>query len=521
MSDSPRPEGSRYEIYGPDPITKQWEGRTFTQAILSDTFNGYTIHVLNPNGKPNTPNADWNGFHITEYLDPSTVDSRPIIHEVRVTSGSGVYIEGDAGGRTFSATDDTHCFYTSNNIPIVHSTGSNQGHFSSADYTPIGGYAGPVRSKVDLIYASGGDDVIFAKTGNDTVYGLDGNDYIDGGAGDDSLDGGNGNDTIYGGDGNDYIAGDAGDDSLEGNAGDDVLDGGIGNDTIFGGDGNDYITGGTGNDYLSGGDGLDTLEGGDGDDVLIGGAGADVLMGGAGFDIASYEPSAAAVSVTLTDTMRDGEYVGYGSGGDAEDDAMLGIEAVIGSNSGDTLIGNSQDNSFDGLDGNDYIDGGAGNDLIYGGAGNDSLIGSTGSDTLYGQAGNDLYLWEVGYGMDFFVESTADAGTDTLVIRGTTDLYVLKDGNNLAIGTGVNNDWAIIYNYYVDGGMEIVNIGNVNYTTAQLAAMATSTASNDILPMSADHGGLSTEGLNSIDFSQVPPVDLSGLSPDDAGLALV
>ena len=115
---------------------------------------------------------------------------------------------------------------------------------------------------------------------------------------------------------------------------------------------------------------------------------------------------------------------------------LFGIESVLGSGNNDTLIGNSQDNAFDGGLGDDSIDGGAGNDLIFGGGGNDSLIGGTGDDSLYGGAGNDVFLWNTGDGFDFFVESTADAGQDTLVIRGTADLYVVKDGDNLAIGTG-------------------------------------------------------------------------------------
>lgn len=476
-------------------------GRTFTQVILSNTFQLYPIHVLNPNGKPNAPNAYWNGFHITEYLDPSTLDSRAIIHEVHNGSGVSAYIEGDATGSTYSWTDGTQCPSGG-----FHSTANNTGHFSSGSYSGTGG----ARSNVDLIYAGTGDDVVYSKTGNDTVYGQAGNDYVDGGSGNDSLDGGAGNDTIYGGDGNDSLIGGDGNDFLLGNSGDDYFDGGAGTDVIYGGEGKDYIIGGADNDSLYGDAGNDTIEGGAGDDVLEGGAGADVLLGGDGFDIASYQQSSANVSVTISDTMQNGEYVGSGSGGDAEGDAFLGIEAVIGSNNtegGDTLIGNSQDNSFDGLAGNDYINGGAGNDLIFGGAGNDTLIGGAGEDSLYGGAGDDVFVWTAGGGMDFFVESAADAGTDTLVIQGTTDLYVQKDGDNLAIGTGGNN-WAIIYNYFVDGGLEYVNIGNQNYSTADLAAMTASAASSNQL-------------MSASDFSETVPVTLSGISQDDVHTALV
>lgn len=90
---------STLENEGPEMKAHTYDGMKYTQAILSDTFQLYPIHVLNPNGKPNTPNAYWNGFHITEYLDPSTLDSRAIIHEVHNGSGISAYIEGDQQGQ--------------------------------------------------------------------------------------------------------------------------------------------------------------------------------------------------------------------------------------------------------------------------------------------------------------------------------------------------------------------------------------------------------------------------------------
>lgn len=58
--------------------------------ILSNTFNLFAIHVLNPNDKSNTPNAYWNGFHITEYLDPSTmVAVEGFIFKSLIDSGLG------------------------------------------------------------------------------------------------------------------------------------------------------------------------------------------------------------------------------------------------------------------------------------------------------------------------------------------------------------------------------------------------------------------------------------------------
>lgn len=518
------------------------DGRYYGAIMLSNTLGLNSIHVLNPNGAPNTPNAMWEQFKITEYLDPTDVGSRPFAHEIRNTTSVNAWIEGDATGNTFG----NNGLFEPGHVDTcdeggTHNTSTNTGHFSMAHRN------GPARSFNDIIYSGNGDDYVDAKTGNDLVHGQNGDDKIFGGTGNDSLYGDAGADSLYGGDGVDLLDGGDGNDYLDGGADNDALDGGAGNDTLFGGTGNDALNGGADDDYLDGGDGADTLDGGtgndtlyggdgndvliggDGDDILDGGAGADTMSGGNGIDVASYDSMAvdtvnhAGVSVTLTDQLTEQGYYGYGLGGDAEGDALFGIESVLGSGNNDTLIGNGQDNAFDGGLGDDSIDGGAGNDLIYGGGGNDSLIGGTGDDSLYGGAGNDVFLWNTGDGFDFFVESTADAGQDTLVIRGTADLYVVKDGDNLAIGTG-NNDWAIIYNWYVDGGMEYVNIANQMYTTAQIASLAASNASaqNDIL-FAADAASniISTEGLTAIDFTQIASVDLTGIPQDmvDATLA--
>ncbi|MFD1729814.1 calcium-binding protein, partial [Rhizobium viscosum] len=90
---------------------------------------------------------------------------------------------------------------------------------------------------------------------------------------------------------------------------------------------------GTGNDLdniVTGGLGNDVLHGGNGNDILIGGAGADVLNGGAGTDTVSYAGSSSGVTIDLD--------AGTGHGGDAEGDTLSGIEVVVGSGYGDTLI---------------------------------------------------------------------------------------------------------------------------------------------------------------------------------------
>ena len=128
---------------------------------------------------------------------------------------------------------------------------------------------------------------------------------------------------------------------------------------------NGSVDGGAGNDTLIAGDGDSTLVGGAGDDILVGGEGDDLLNGDVGFDTATYNNSAAAVSVNLE--------TGIHTGGDAQNDTLSGIEAVVGSTHNDTLVGDTQDNNFSGGLGDDTFAGGLGADTMDGGEGQDML----------------------------------------------------------------------------------------------------------------------------------------------------
>ena len=95
------------------------------------------------------------------------------------------------------------------------------------------------------------------------------------------------------------------------------------------------------------------------------GAGDDDVSGDAGTDTVSYADASGAVAVDLRkllpqDTLRSG------------DDALTGLERLVGSRFADRLTGSNAAN------------------LIRGGAGNDRLFGLGGVDKLYGDAGNDL-----------------------------------------------------------------------------------------------------------------------------------
>ena len=418
-----------------------------------DDLDGYAIHIQNPNSAPNTPNAKWSNatgeVKITYFLDPATVGPDGVITRVELQQNQAFHFIGDLKGYTFSSTN------SSGGCGGTHNPNTNEGHFTNRP----GPYHGGRPSTNDSVVGSTLNDTMDGRTGNDSLWGNYGDDFLVGGTGNDYLDGGEDQDTLIGGDGK---------------------------DTLFGQTGNDLLDGGIGDDYL---------DGGAGDDIFIGAAGVDTMFGGAGFDMINYSNSTGNMTITLSETLQDGQYVGYGSGGDAEGDAFAGMESIVTGSGNDSIVGNSQNNTMFGL------------------AGNDSLIGSTGSDSMYGGAGADVYLWNANDNFDFFVESTADAGVDTLVIRGTTDLFVVKDGNNLALGTG-NEDWTIIYDWYLDPGLEYVVIGSQRYSTTDLAAMATSLAEGSSL--AADARGMLTkgaevdvlEGIESIDFNEI---SLSGV----------
>ena len=180
---------------------------------------------------------------------------------------------------------------------------------------------------------------------------------------------------------------------------------------------NDMLMGGMDDDILWGGMGNDTIQGGDGNDRLIGGPGGDKLDGGPGdMDIASYTQSPSGVHVALstsfTGTVDERPAI---RGGDAEGDALTGIEFLWGSAFGDILLGNHSPNSLFGNAGDDILHGGGGNDLLRGGPDNDRLGGTAiaqgdgtvagvdeeGDDTLYGDEGNDQLKGGTGNDMLF------------------------------------------------------------------------------------------------------------------------
>ena len=100
--------------------------------------------------------------------------------------------------------------------------------------------------------------------------------------------------------------------------GDDIIFGFGGSDQIFAKGGNDILQGGDGHDYLNGGDGIDTANYGDFPEGVI-------------VNLAYVNP-----------------WTGYGFGGTAEGDTLVGIENITGSWFNDFLTGNSGANVLSG-----------------------------------------------------------------------------------------------------------------------------------------------------------------------------
>jgi Ca2+-binding RTX toxin-like protein len=255
-----------------------------------------------------------------------------------------------------------------------------------------------------------GDDLINGMDGDDMLEGHDGNDTMVGGKGNDWFRGGPGNDEIYGDEDSDYVDywGEIGSPSEFGKKGVFVdlssntaidnwgfLDNIVGVENVIGSSFADVIIGNKDNNHLMGGAGNDSIDGNAGDDNLRGESGNDTLNGGDGydwidnwFDINSPEAlNYKGIEANLT----NGKVIDiYGN-----EDTIISIEGVHGTNLSDKIIGNAADNTFYGNDGHDSLLGMGGVDNLHGGNGNDTLSGGGGSDYLNGGAGQDRAVYSL------------------------------------------------------------------------------------------------------------------------------
>lgn len=396
------------------------------------------------------------------------------------TEGVDVRLYDGSGGKLSGGEDDVL-------IDIENVIGTQHGDIIYGDdaNNVLDGYAG------DDILLYGGD-------GDDTIYGGDGHDW--------ALVGGQGSDTIHGGEGNDFLFGasgvpheytDTGGDALYGGAGNDYLNGGVGDDWLDGGDGEDRAayyfvegsvtvnldidgaqdTGAGGTDTLvsienvSGTSYGDTLTGDEGDNWLWGIGGADTLNGGAGNDelqgdgefngdyhndIMDGGDGIDTVSYWDNGTRLEGVNVNLdeGTGGTTaggEDDVLINIENVIGTQHDDTIFGSEVDNRLEGAEGNDFLRGEAGADELLGGEGDDILRGGAGNDFLDGGEGDDRVSYfgsgsvTVNLNLQGEAQDTGD-GMDTLIgienLSGGEygDTLIGDEGNNWLWGNAGNDN---------------------------------------------------------------------------------
>jgi len=296
------------------------------------------------------------------------------------------------------------------------------------------------------------------------------------------------------GDGNDLLIGNSLHNQLHGGRGDDTFAGDLRGDYIHGGEGfdtvdfsarNSYVlvelnkgtaSDGTrlenvekiiatnSNDYMTGSNGDDHFMAGKGNDNLEGLGGADILDGGEGLDTASYKQSDAGVIIDLT--------AGRGKGGHAEDDVLISIENVQGSNFDDVITGTTSANIVWGNDGDDVFDLLGGGDVAYGGNGNDLFLSrgnGTGTNILRGDAGIDTLSYELSdtQGLVIGLNATTVAPGHTLidvstgmenVIGSNQNDTIRGDNLNNVIDGGNGNDL-----FYGLGGSDTFQFSGVNF----------------------------------------------------------
>jgi Ca2+-binding RTX toxin-like protein len=237
------------------------------------------------------------------------------------------------------------------------------------------------------------------------VHGQDGDDVLHGGPISDVIDGGPGNDRLTSAGGGDLLQGGTGTDTADYSTGTNGLnislnnvfdDGEAGHhDSVA--DDVETVLGGSGDDVLTGNDAPNVLIGNDGDDALVGRKGADRLSGGNGRDQVSYIERTNPVTVTLDGVANDGA--------PGENDAIDGVQAIIGGAGADTLIGNTNPNELIGNAGNDTLRGLGDDDTLFGGADADVLDGGDGAqDTV--QYGENTTT-----GIDVSLDGVANDGT--------------------------------------------------------------------------------------------------------------
>jgi Ca2+-binding RTX toxin-like protein len=152
---------------------------------------------------------------------------------------------------------------------------------------------------------------------------------------------------------------------------------------------------------------------------------------------AEHALSLGATSGTLVRLL--GSYTDLAGNAESATSAMW--NAIVGTNSGQTLNGNASTAIGDllfGLGGNDTLNGGVGDDRLVGGGGNDSLNGGDGTDRAMFTSGIGSYTFALGASAALLVDGPNADGTDTLT--GVEELQFGSSAYHLVQGTNGNDD---------------------------------------------------------------------------------
>jgi Ca2+-binding RTX toxin-like protein len=119
---------------------------------------------------------------------------------------------------------------------------------------------------------------------------------------------------------------------------------------------------------------------------------------------------------------------------DADSNAYLQADNMIGGDGNDKLYGGYGNDTLYGDNGNDWLYGEDGDDFLRGGAGNDLAYGGLGNDNVKGEDGNDTI--DLGFGDDW---ADGGKGNDNIVCGAGDDIALGKEGND-SISGGIGKD---------------------------------------------------------------------------------
>jgi Ca2+-binding RTX toxin-like protein len=309
----------------------------------------------------------------------------------------------------------------------------------------------------------------------------------------------------------DHLTGGIGDELFRGMAGNDTIDGGAGWDEVHyrldagaGGTAGvtvNLLTGlavdGFGNtdqlisiERVRGSGFADLITGNADDNRFRGLGGNDTMAGGDGWDSLDYSVDArygGAFGVTVNLAT------GRATDGTGDTDSFTSIEAVKGTNFGDTLVGDEVANLLQGQGGNDTLNGGGGNDTLQGGSGDDWNDGSAGSDTVDGGSGYDRANYR-NLGVAVTIDMTAGTvvkaggGSDTLI---SIERVMGSELADSIVGSAADDDFSGNQgNDTLDGGAGGDNVWYGNATSAVVVDLQAGTAT----------GGEGSDKLISIEY---------------------